>query len=544
VTGGDAAVPRGTAPGGEAWTVDARLRSQAAAHPARVLVTVDGVAYTYGDFDAATNRRAAGFAQVGVTPGSVVCQMLPSSIDYLVNWLALAKLGAVNAAINTEFRADALVHMINVTGSETLVLHASYVPAIEPVIDRLPRLRRVVSVGDPGAFAGLAEAGLRVLRLGEIQSDAEVKARTGSIADPLMVLFTSGTTGLSKGVEISHGFALHFASELIYHWHLTADDVLYSAYPMFHAEATILTFLVGLHVGGSSVIRPKFSVSKFWDDIRAHGVTFTTLMGAVMTFLWKQPEIPGDRDNPLRVVCAAPMPEFAPQFEQRFGVKCVEAYGATECCHPIHDDIQGPHRPGAVGKPCVHHEVRIGDDLDRECEIGETGEILVRHRQPFTGMTRYVGDPEATLAATRNLWYHTGDLGSRDADGYIRFLGRKKDAIRRRGENISAYEIECAVDAHPAVLESAAIGVPSEYTEDDVKCVVVLQRGISSLDVRQFLNWLHGRIPKYAVPRYVEVIPALPKGPTGKTLKAELRAAWHGSGTFDAEQGRYLTESA
>jgi crotonobetaine/carnitine-CoA ligase len=185
--------------------------------------------------------------------------------------------------------------------------------------------------------------------------------------------------------------------------------------------------------------------------------------------------------------------------------------------------------------------VRIADDFDRERAIGEVGEILIRHRQPFTGMTRYIGDAEATLGATRNLWYHTGDLGTRDADGYITFLGRKKDAIRRRGENISAHEIESAVDQHPAVLESAAIGVPSEYTEDDVKCVVVLRPGAGPLGVPSFLAWLGERLPRYSVPRYVEVVSTLPKGPTGKTLKNELRAAGNGPRTFDAERGAYLS---
>ncbi|WP_245787834.1 AMP-binding protein [Amycolatopsis saalfeldensis] len=533
-------MPNETAPGGERWTVDARLRFQAAAYPDKVLTTVDDVTYTYREFDEATERRAAGFAALDISAGTTVCQMLPSGIDYLVNWLALAKLGAVNAAINTEFRAGALVHMITVTESDTLVLHAQYVPVIEPVIGRLTRIRRILTVGDPAAFAGLTGRDRVLVPLETVASDAGVAPRTASIADPLMVLFTSGTTGLSKGVEISHGFALHFASELIYHWELTEDDVLYSAYPMFHAEATILTFLVGVHAGAASVIRPRFSVSKFWDDVRAHGVTYTTLMGAVMTFLWKQPERPDDRDNPLRVVCAAPTPDFAPQFERRFGVKCVEAYGATECCHPIHDDVHGEHRPGAVGRPCVHHEVRIGDDLDRECAIDEIGEILVRHHQPFSGMTRYVGNPEATIEATRNLWYHTGDLGSRDADGYIRFLGRKKDAIRRRGENISAYEIESAADEHEAVLESAVVGVPSEYTEDEVKAVLVLRPGAIGFEVRKFLDWLSDRVPRYAVPRYVEVVSELPKGPTGKVLKNEMRAQWRSAEVYDAEAGSHL----
>jgi carnitine-CoA ligase len=524
-----------------ARTVGERLAEQAKASAGEPLLTVPGLTYTYAAFDSAVNRRARGFADLGVGKGDTVCQMVPNGDDFLVNWMALAKLGAVEVGINTEFRGAALTRLLNSAQSHTLVLDPQFMPSISEIAGDLPHLRRIIYPATTGFVPDSALASFATHLLEEVTSDDDSPYHTAvTMADPLMLIFTSGTTGVSKAVEISHGYALHFASELIEHFGLVADDVVYSAYPLFHAEASILTFLVAVHCGARAVIMPKFSASRFWADVRSYGVTYTTLLGAVMSILWKQPEQPDDADNPLRIVTSCPTPDFWPEFERRFGVICRETYGATECCQPTWDVLGQPHHDGGCGKPCDHHEVRIVNDLDEPLPVGVTGEIVVRPRDPYTSMTGYYGNEQATAEAFRNLWFHTGDLGYLDEAGFLHFVGRMKDSIRRRGKNISAYEVEEVLDQHPAVRESAVIAVPSDLTEDEVKAVITLRPGAAA-DPAELVEWARSKLPRYSVPRYVEVTDELPKSPTGKVQKVQLRADWCNRQTFDADTASYLT---
>lgn len=525
-----------------ASNVGDRLTEQAARTPDEILLTTESRSISYAKLDELSNAYAAGFQRIGITKHDVVCQMLPNCEAFVVNWLALAKLGAVQAPINPEFTGAALLRLLNLTEATVLVLDSSLQASVAAIAGELEHLEQIVLRGSTEfalepALSRFSLSNLDVLNIAGSGPPGVII----SYADPLMLLFTSGTTGASKAVEISHRYALHYAAEYIEHWEITADDVMYTAYPLFHVDASVSTFLVALHCGCRAVVMSRFSVSRFWDDIRNFGGTITTFMGAVATFLYEREPNPNDAHNSLRLALVAPVPAFWREFEIRFGIKVVAGYGSTEACFPCWGSPHEPHRDDTFGKPCEHWELRIGDSHDEALPVNITGEILVRPKRPYTMMTGYYKNPAATAETWRNLWHHSGDLGFLDEDGSLHFVGRLKDAIRRRGENISAFEVEEVLDGHPDVLETAVIGVPSEYTEEDVKVVVVL-RGNVGCSAEDIISWAKGRLPRYALPRYVEFMDELPTTETSKVRKHELRDAWHNAQTFDLERGQYLSD--
>ena len=519
-----------------ASTLGARLTEQAESIPDKTLLITPERRLTYSQMAVITSAVARGFQDIGVKQREVVCQMLPNCEAFIVNWLALAKIGAINAPINPEFSGAALARLINLTQARALVLEADLESPIAAIEGELEYLEVIIyrAGNDFTPDQRLARFDCRYLSSLE-QAGAEPDPVQIQFADPVMVLFTSGTTGPSKAVEWSHRYALHYSAEYIEHWELVEEDVLYTAYPLFHVDASVSTFLTALHRGASAVVMPKFSVSRFWSDIREHGVTITTFMGAVSVFLFNQPPQPDDADNPLRLVLMGPVPDFWREFEQRFDLKVVAGFGTTEACFFCWPDLARPHIDDTYGKPCEHYEVRIGNDFDELQPAGVSGEILLRPRTPYTIMTGYYKNPVATTDAWRNLWYHTGDLGYLDADGYLHFIGRKKDAIRRRGENISAYEVEEVLNQHPDIIDCAVIGVPSEYTEEEVKAIVVLRR-MGAANAIEIVEWARGRLPRYALPRSEE----LPTTETGKLQKTFLKNGWRNPSTFDLETGAYL----
>jgi crotonobetaine/carnitine-CoA ligase len=419
-----------------------------------------------------------------------------------------------------------------------LLIHADYSPQIAEIADAVSAVERLIYLSSavapwagglghwfPIPFSELTSAGAADEILAE-----------GPSTDPLMLIFTSGTTGPAKAVEISHRYALNFARQMIRHVGYNESDVLYTPYPLFHTDAPILSFLPALLLGARCALGVRFSASGFWDEVRDHGATVFSFLGAVISFLWNQPPRLDDANNPARLAVGCPAPAIWPDFEKRFGLKIVEVYGATECGHVTWDPLDRPHKVGACGKTTEDYQVRIVDDEDHELPAGRTGEITVRPTAPGMMMTRYYGDPAATAAAFRELWYHTGDLGFTDEEGYLHFVSRKKDGIRRRGENISAYEIEEGIAAHPEVADVAAIGVPSQHTEDDVKIVVQLKPG-SRLSAAELVEFSRQRLSRQMVPRYVEFVEALPKTPTGKVNKYKLRDDWRTPSTTDCENG-------
>jgi crotonobetaine/carnitine-CoA ligase len=347
-----------------------------------------------------------------------------------------------------------------------------------------------------------------------------------------VLLYTSGTTGPSKGVVLPHTANLTSARHTVWLCRYTADDRLYTVFPLFHINAKYTSTLAAMAAGASLVMDTRFSASGFWDIVRREGITAFNYQGALLTMLMKQPPRPDDADNSVRVAFGAPAPvEIWRDFERRFGLRLVEVYGMTETATSLANTLDDT-RVGSCGKPVDHFEVEVHDERGYRCPPGVAGEIVVRPRWPDVMIREYYGMPEATLAAFRNLWFHTGDRARVDDDGYVYFVDRMKDAIRRRGENISSFEVERVVNTHHAVLESAAFGVPSELAEEEVMIVVVHRPG-ADVEAEALLDFCAERMAHFAVPRYVRFLDALPKTPSQRIQKYKLREEGVTADTWD-----------
>ena len=465
---------------------------------------------------------ARGLADLGVQRGQLVPVLMPNGPEFAITWLALCTLGAVSTLLNTEFRGPALIHALNLSGADTVVVQAQLVPNLASVLQDLSHVRRVIVAG-PAADVGGQLPGVAVIDHAALcTDDATTIPSLHTFADPAMVMFTSGTTGPSKGCVLSHRYAVRQAELMIDNLKLRRDDVLYCPFPMFHIDATVLTVLPAMLLATTAAIGDRFSASGFWDEIRATGATVFDFMGATLTMLHKQPAQKGDGDNPARLGWGVPVPEFAPDFENRFGVQLVELYGSTDAGVPMYHPVDEARRQGSCGRPIAQYDVRLFDEFGAEVGIDHVGEIVIRPNEPSLMSDCYYGMPATSLASRRDLWFHTGDLARRDADGFFYFVGRRTDSIRRRGENISAFEVEEVIKLHPSVLDAAAFGVPSELTEDDVMVAVVVRSG-HTFDAAELITFCAHRMGRHMVPRYVDVVDTLPRTPTEKVEKSLLR---------------------
>lgn len=498
-------------------TLSIELRRAAADSPDKPFIRMLEGEWTYGAFDRETDRLAAGLHGHGVRQGHNVSLMLPNCIEFAMAWFALAKLGAVTAPVNTAFRGTVLADAINLVDSRLLIVHASLWPQVAEARAALATVANIVVVGEFAAGApGLPWSALR--------ADACESPPAADIAfdDLALLLYTSGTTDRSKAAMISHRFVLRQAQGVIEGLGLRADDVLYCPYPMFHLDAAVMTLAPALLMRGVAAIGERFSVSRYWDEVRTLKATVFDFMGATITMLWKQPPSPRDREHSARLGWGVPLPAWAPEFEARFGCRLVELYGSTEVGAIIYTPLDEARRAGSCGKARGPFEAKLFDERGFEVAPGTPGELVVRPLEPSVIMDGYYGMPQATVAAFRNLWFHTGDLLRRDEDGFFYFVGRLNDIVRRRGENISAAEVERAIEAHPDVLECAVIGVPSEMTEEEVMAFVVLREG-SRLEPRALTDWCSTHMARFMMPRFVRFLPALPKTPTDKVEKFRLR---------------------
>jgi carnitine-CoA ligase len=353
--------------------------------------------------------------------------------------------------------------------------------------------------------------------------------------DPLVIIYTSGTTGAAKGVLIPNTAIYVGGSEYNEATRTVPEDVFFTCLPMFHANARFLCTAPALLMEAKVVICERFSASRFWDQIREHKATIFNSLGAIANFIYSQPRKPNDADNPVRVCAAFPMPpSIYEDFEKRYNLKVVEGYGQTETALITWNPYDAP-KIGSCGKETKTFEVRIVDENHFPVPPGTVGEIVTRGKIPWALSLGYVNMPEKTVELIQNHYYHTGDGGYIDEDGYLYFRDRIKDYIRRRGENISSAEIEGVVNSHPKVAVSAAIAVKSELSEDDVKIVVVLKQG-ELLPPEDLLAYCVDRMPYFAVPRYVEYVEALPTTPNEKVQKAKLREMGITSTTWDREK--------
>jgi carnitine-CoA ligase len=502
------------------------LRSRADSHRTEPFLRFRDGELTYGDVDAEANRVAQGLMALGVDKGDHVALMLPNCPELVSVIFALARLGAVAVPVNTAHRGELLRHVLFSSDSTTLVIDAEYVDRLP--LDRLPGLARIVVRGEGGPTGSVTFTSLR-------GRDA-TEPRAGVVFSDLQaIMYTSGTTGPSKGALVSHSLALTCAYDslnFLDRWGRTT----YCPLPLFHAAGLWDGVFSALLSGGSIAVADRFSASRFWDDVRHFGAQVAMSVFSMIPILMSAPPSPRDHDHPLEMFYMGKSALDEP-LRTRFGVRSVETYTSTEAGIATGSPY-GEWRVGSCGT--VHSErfdAAVVDEHDREVGPGEPGELVLRPKQPYVITTGYYGTPEATAEVFRNLWFHTGDRVWRDEDGYYYFLDRMKDSIRRRGENISAFDLECEVNLHPSVLESAAFGVPSALEDEDVMLAVVPRPGMA-LSPEELAEFCVERLPKFMVPRYIEIMDALPRTPTDKVAKYKLRARGdHGltDNTWDGE---------
>jgi carnitine-CoA ligase len=516
-------------------TLTQALQTAARRWPAKPFVRFGQVVVTFSEFADDVGRLAGALGQEGVRQGDRVAVLMHNTLACLHSWFAVNQAGGVWAPLNTEFRGAGLAHAIGVARPSLLICDYELLDRVcDPLVsEAASACRLVVANAPPSCTTGYA------------RMESWYRGEPGPVplnpaTDLSALLYTSGTTGRSKACALSHRYFTSQARIAIRDFGLRHDDVLYSPFPLFHADATALTTVPALLTGATAAIGRRFSASRFWPEVKEAGATVFDFMGATLTILNKAAPTPEDADNPVRLAWGVPVPSWAPDFERRFGLQVLEVYGSTEANLPATQRFDSGRVPGSCGRPTPEFEIRIADEAGDEVEPGQVGEILTRPKKAHTMFEGYFGMAEATAEAFSGLWFHTGDFGRMDRDGNLFFVGRKKDSIRRRGENISAFEVEEGLNAHAAVLESAAYGVPSDLSEEDVKVSVVL-RPDTHVSHSEILRFCMDTMPRFQVPRYIEIIAALPKTPTGKVAKELLRSRPFNGGTWDGELGVFHT---
>lgn len=503
------------------WVLPDTLEEHAASRGDQPFVTALGEGtLTYAETARQARQVAAHFAALGVEPGDPVAVLLPNGLDFVRVWLGLGRLGALAVLINTGLTSDFLAHQLRDCGARLVVAAGEARQAYLDIADDLE--------------------GTTLADLDGWQQAPEYDGPMPLARDVACVMYTSGTTGPSKGVLMPHAHCYLFGIGSIAALGITDADRYYVSMPLFHANGLLMQLAATLITGASAVLRERFSASSWLTDIREHGCTVTNLLGSMTQFVLNQPPTPADRTHRLRVVCPVPNPPaHEAAWRERFGLRdVVSAYGMTEVNIPLYGRL-GQSRPGTAGLVLDEwFELEVRDpETDDVLPADTVGEIMVRPKVPFGFMAGYRGLPDKTVEAWRNFWFHTGDAATMGDDGWVTFVDRTKDCIRRRGENISSFEVEVAIRRLDGVADVAAYAVPAsdEGTEDEVMLAVVLAEG-SDLDARAVAEHADAALPRFARPRYVEIFDELPVTPTQKVRKNDLRRRGVGAGTWDRER--------
>lgn len=519
-------------------TVDVLLEEHASARPEHPFLLFGGQSTTYREMAGRATRLASAFAQLGMVHSDRIAIMSANRPEFLEAWFASAKLGAVEVPVNTALRGRFLSYLLQDSGARFLVVEESLLEHVSAVADVLDAIEVVIVIGE-GEVEGITSISFDALRA---TGTDEPIAHSAQITEPAVIGYTSGTTGPSKGVILSHRAAWYAGADAAVERGLTADDVFSTSLPLFHLNAQHLTTIAVLSVGATLALEPRFSASGFWQSLADVRATHVNVIGAMLGILLRLPETPVEYTDYPRMTFAGPLTgELIAAARKRWNLGFVTGYGATESGIVTYAGTEGLP-DGSCGKASAYFEVELVDDDGEVVPVGEVGEFVTRPKRAGSMMTAYWGMPEKTVEAFRDLWYHTGDLGRRDEDGYFYFVDRKKDAIRRRGENISSFELEQAVGDYPGVAEAAALAVPSALSEDDVKVCVRLAPD-AEFSPKDFLVWAESNLPRYMIPRYVEVLEEFPRTPTQRVEKYRLRDSALSAATWDAEFGGYLESS-
>jgi long-chain acyl-CoA synthetase len=471
----------------------------------------DGRHFTYAEFDRAVNRAACMLASQGVGKGDVVSLLMPNCAEYIIVYFACWKLGAVAGPVNSLLKEHETAFVMNNSEAKAIVVHSEFLDRIKSIRNDLPYLKSVIAFDDEAAATR------------EFKDELPPVVELGK-DDDAIIIYTSGTTGKPKGCLLTHGNIIANARQISEWLSFSKSDRLLTIMPLFHMNAVSVTTMSALYAGGSTVISPKFSAKRFWNTISDYGITsFGSVATMLSMLLNTYPEgVPeGLQSEQLRfAMCgSAPVPaEVVKKFEETFNCPVIEGYGLSEStCRSTFNPPDERRRAGSCGL-AIGNEMKVFDDNDQEVADGELGEIVLRGENILKG---YYKNPEATAIAFRNGWFHTGDIGYRDKDGYFFIVDRKSDMIIRGGENIYPREIDEVLYQHPAVAAAATIGIPDQLFGEEVAAFVVLKDGLK-VSEEELISYCTERLADYKCPKSIRMVKDIPKGPTGKLLKREL----------------------
>jgi crotonobetaine/carnitine-CoA ligase len=534
----------------EQHTINELLDRRLEEDPDGEYLDVCGTKLTAAGVASTANRLGNALGDLGVTKGERVATLVDNSPEALLAWWGAVRGGAIGVPINTAFKGYYLRHQLQDSGSRVLVVERDLVDRAADVVGEVEGLEHVVVVdkgADDGSGADVPSmAGAKVHRWADLlEAPADAPRVDCRPSDLGTFIYTGGTTGPSKGCMLSHNYHAALARQIGICWQRTPDDVVWTPLPLFHFNALTTAVLGALIYGGRSAIYRRFSVSGFWPEMNRVGATITSSLGTMAYLLAHdvdRPEMPRsgrpEANRTLRLMAAVPLPvEVDSVVRERFGIQTFSgAYGVTEASLVSWQPPGTTNRPNAAGVINEEYfDTRVFDDDDREVPRGVEGEIVLRPKRPHVMFEGYWGRPEATVETSRNWWYHTGDVGRIDDDGYLYFVDRKADYLRRRGENISSFEIERVLMSHGALADVAVHAVPSEMTEDDLKVTATIKEE-SSITEEELFRWCLDQVPYFALPRYIEFRDQLPRSPVGRVLKRELRAEGVTAGTWDAQE--------
>jgi len=491
-----------------------RMKMQAEKMGDKPFIYFEGKQITYRQMDEMSNRVANGLAKLGVKQKENVAIYMDNCPEFITTWFALSKLGAVEVPINTAHKGNLLEYFINYSDARVIVISSNLAPNLVDVIDNLKYVEKVVVIG---GSEGDKIARCQVIPFSDLLKAPSIEPEVEvSYKDIMAILFTSGTTGPSKGVMLTHNQACFVAfriQQALYPGKKLgelSDEVLYVWAPLSHVSSQFSGVVNCLIMGATMVLTRDFSAKNFWSDINRYKCTVSGVFEAVMNILSFAPPSPDDSKNTLRAMTTSHVPpEIHEPFEKRFGLKLINIFGSTEADATItstYDDI----RVGSCGKPRGYFEARLVDAEDQKVPTGKVGELVFRPRQPHIIFEGYYKMPEKTLEVFKNLWWHTGDLAYQDQDGYFFFVGREKDMIRRGGENISAMEVERVIQSYPGVRECAAVATPSATFGEEVKVVIVTEAN-KKIDLKDLVNFCDERMAHFMVPRYYEFVESIPR---------------------------------
>jgi carnitine-CoA ligase len=521
---------------GFASTINATFEAAVAAAPERLYLEFSGDAYSYARMDEEVQRFARGLHALGVEQGDRVVGLFDNCPDAVIAWYATNRLGAIWVPINTAYRGEYLRHQVGDSGAKIVVCDGELVEAVIEVAPDLPELGHILHTGpasDAASPVPVSPMDAHRLDSGELPQ-VEIAP-----ADLAMLIYTSGTTGLSKGCMVSHNYMCDVARRYCETIGRLPEDMVWLPMPLFHITGISMAILT-MQLRSSAAFARKFSLSNLWPEIERTQATFVVLLGTMALMVANAPDTEASQrcKGQLRTLIGIPMNDHVAEiWKERFGLTWCSGkiYGSTEAGQALNTRYDEVLPDGSCGRVNDTFDVRIVDENDIEVPAGEVGEIVVRPKKPNVMFSGYWNNPEATIKAWRNLWHHMGDNGRKDEQGNFFFVDRSKDVIRRRGENISSFEMEAVFNQHPDIAEAALHAVPSEFMEDDVKATVVLRDG-AKLTGAALIEWATPRIPRFALPRYVEFRQELPKNASGRVLKFRLREEGVTPSTWDREK--------